>query len=156
MVALVNRKSPVTILAHSAVAVSHTGNTTETTLATITIPAGEMGLNGAVEIEALFSFTANANTKTPRFKFGAATVANPAITGGYASSMVRKLVSNRGAANSQITSGSDSQNEFSTGLTAATTSAVDTSAVVTLTITGQLAVGTDTITLERYMVRLYR
>src|SRR5213079_2421852 len=52
------------VLAQSAVAASVTGTLTETVLATIAIPAGAMGVNGAIRVTALWSYTNSADTKT--------------------------------------------------------------------------------------------
>lgn len=58
------------VIAASAVAVSHTGDTIETVLANIAIPAGAMGANGALHITAVFSYTNSANAKTLRIRLG--------------------------------------------------------------------------------------
>jgi hypothetical protein len=51
------------ILAQSGAASSVTGTTTETTLASVTIPGGMMGANGSVRISAKWSYTNSANAK---------------------------------------------------------------------------------------------
>jgi hypothetical protein len=58
------------VLAASSVAASFTGSTTETTITTVTIPANLVTANAALEIETLWSFTSNANNKTPIIKIG--------------------------------------------------------------------------------------
>src|SRR5688500_6060251 len=60
------------VLAQSAVAASHTGNTTETTLATVTVPANAIGANGRLRVTSLWSHTNSANSKTLRVRFGGA------------------------------------------------------------------------------------
>lgn len=151
MVALVNRKSPVQVLGQSAVAVSHTGNTTETTLATITIPAGAMGANGQVEIQTIFTYTNNANTKTIRHRFGGTQYAgSAATTTGY--TPLHSRIANRGATNSQYGNGNSG---FVAATGAGVTSAVDTTAAVDITLTAQLGNAADTITLESYHVVLW-
>lgn len=138
-------------LGQSAVAASNTGGTTETTLATITIPAGAMGANGRIEVRALFSVTNSANTKTLRVRFGGTTFASSAVTA-VGSAPLLMNVANRNAANSQVgTLGTG----FGTASGAAITTAIDTTAAVNITITGQLGLGTEAITLESYQVLLY-
>ena len=146
------------VLAQSAVAVPLTGSTSETTLATITLPAGAMGANGQIEIEALFSTTNSANTKTLRFKFGGSTIHSIAFTT-TAGAQMRKRLSNRNSASSQVAANASAQIDFntstSTNFGAPATYAVDTSAAVTILITGQLANSGETITLESYRILLF-
>lgn len=141
------------VLGQSGVAVPLTGGTGETTLATITLPAGAMGANGQIVMETQWSWTNSANNKTPKVKFGASTVYGLAhtTTAGLAT---RQRLANRGAANSQVGVNGASDN-FYGGSLAVVTYAVDTSASVDITITGQLALGTETMTLESYQVLLY-
>ena len=144
-------------LAHSAVAVSHTGDTNETTLATVTVPANAMGPNGYVEIEAIYSNNNSGNNKTPRIRFGgdAGTLyyAVAQTTNINMQTLVR--ISNVNAANSQ--KGHTSATAVAYGATtgALTTSAVDTTAAVDIKLRGILANSGDTIALERYIVRVF-
>jgi hypothetical protein len=146
-----------TLLAASAVAVSVTGTTAETALATVTIPAGAMGINGGLQIWTTWSYTNSANTKTPRIRLGGAAGAvhlAPALTTSATFSDVRRI-RNRASASAQVCStASVAAAPIGTTTVAPTTSAVDTSAAQDLVITGQLALGTETITLENYEVWL--
>lgn len=137
-------------LAQSAVAVSHTGNTTETTLATIAVPANMMGPNGALRINAQFSHTNSANNKTSRIRLGATEFAGTVQTT-VAGSRIAAIIQNRNVANSQV-------GGFygSSGGSAAVTAAIDTTVSQNLTITGQLASAGETITLESYTVEILR
>jgi len=140
------------VVAKSAVAVPLTGSTSETTLATITIPANAIGPNGQVEIYLFGSAGANnANAKTFRVKFGGTTYATTLVTSAL---VVRaySVIANRNAASSQV--GFPTANDAITGTVAPITSAVDTTASVAIDITGQLGTGTDTITLESYFIRV--
>lgn len=141
------------VLAQSAVAASHTGNLLETTLATITVPAGAMGANGQVEIWALFSVTNNANVKTPRIRLGGSAFYSASLAS-TASAQCIVRIANRNAANSQV-SFAGVVSGIGSSSSAVATGAIDTSAAVSITITGQLAVATDTITLESYIVKVY-
>jgi len=133
-------------------AVALTGTTVETTLVTITIPAGLIGANGKVKLYPLWSTTNNANTKTLRVKFPSNTVytapaSNTVHVGGLV--IIRNL-------------GSESIQRVSSGMLAGlggtissiAHATVNTSAATTITITGQLAVGTDTMTLESFFVEI--
>ena len=151
MVALVNRKTPVQVLALSGAASSHTGNTNETILKTISIPAGAMGANGRVEVWAQLSWTSTANNKTFRVRLGGIGGTN---FGSYAvtttgAGQLLLHIDNRNATNSQI------GGLYSSSAIASVTSAVDTTAAVDLVITGQLGTGTDTVTVETVRAVVY-
>lgn len=146
------------VLAASAVAVPHTGSTAETTLAAIAIPAGAMGANGIVRIEAMFTAASNANSKTAILRFGG--------TGGVAvmstawttqvQARFARTIANRNAANSQVVGSHNNSGGWGTGGGGAiTTGAIDTASTVDLLIRGQLANAADTITLESYVVELF-
>lgn len=142
-------------LGSSAVKVSHTGDTNETTLVTINVPAGAMGANGFLMITWHASATNNANTKTWRWKLGGTTLRSVA----NASSLnLREQfnIHNRNSASSQIAGGPNSSmiSGFGTTTGAWITGSVDTSAAVDLVLTGQLATGTDEIAIESYSVFL--
>lgn len=142
------------ILAQSAVAVSHTGDTNETTLATVTIPAGAMGANGQIEIETLWSYTNSGNNKNFKVKFGGVSFTNAtATTTATAQTLTR--IANRNSAASQVGFVASSSNGLGTSTGSVVTANVDTSADVTLLITGSLALGSETITLESYIVKLF-
>lgn len=140
------------VIGQGSAALSLTGSTSETTLATVTIPGGLLGSAGHVEIVTFWSAGANnTNTKTLNIKFGASTVAsqNLANTRAYQN---YSRVANR-ANNSQIFF--NAATSFAITSNAPGTAAVDTTADVAVTLTGTLAVGTDTMTLESYLVVAY-
>lgn len=140
------------VLAQSAVAVPLTGSTSETTLATITVPAGAMGANGRIEIATDWSYTSSANNKTIKIKLGATQLYSLSQTTSTGMG-TRTSVANRNSASSQrcLTLGHNGS-AINVGFA---TSAIDTSASTDITITGQLVVGTETVTLESYQVLLY-
>lgn len=141
------------VLAASAVAAPHTGNTTETTLATVTVPGGALGPNGVLKITSLWSHTNNANTKTPRVKFGGAEYYSFTHTSSASARMYR-TIANRNTENSQV--GGPTVGGFNWGQTAAvlTTSSVDTSVDQDLVFSGQLGDSGDVMALESYLVEL--
>lgn len=142
------------ILDQGAAGVSHTGDTVETTLATITIPAGAMGINGRIEVRCRWSFSGTAGTKTPRIKFGATTIVGTAAGATITAYRHNAEVANRGAANSQYTY-IEGMNSSAASLMTTGTAAIDTTAAVNIAITGQLAAAADTIKLESYQVLLF-
>ena len=142
------------VLAHSAVAVTHTGDTNHTVLATVVIPAGAMGANGCLRITATFSNNNNGNNKTQRVQLNSTT-----IVGGFNNttnvfSHHVALLSNRNSQSSQVRA-FDTPSSFGNSANALATTAIDTSVAQNLTFTGQLANSGDTITLERYLVEVF-
>jgi hypothetical protein len=146
------------IIGQSAVASSVTGTTAETTLATITVPAGMLGANGKVRIETWWTTTNNANAKTFLVRFngtsGTAYLnSSPPIN--TVSSRVLTEIANRNATNSQIGNPTTFVSYGLGSTVAFTTSAVDTTAAVDISVRGTLANAADTITLEAYQVIVY-
>ena len=139
------------ILKASAVQVSHTGDTNETTLATIAVPANAMGANGILRITTQMSFTGT-NSKTPRIKFNGTTYVGFAATT-QLSGRYQAQIANRNATNSQVGNSLDQAN-FSSNATGVITSAHDTTAAQNITITGQLTNTGETIVLESYLVEI--
>jgi hypothetical protein len=154
--AVATQKAPVLLAASAATGMNVTGTTNETALATVTIPAGAMGANGAVMIQTSWSYTNSANTKTLRIRLGGASgsvhFAFPATTTATFSDLRR--IRNRNSASSQVCSQATVAQGIGSSGAAIATSAVDTSVAVDLVISGQLALGTETITLESYEVWL--
>lgn len=141
------------VLASSAVAVSHTGSTSETTLATISVPAGAIGANGALRVTMVWSYTNSANTKTARLRLGGTSflVFNATTTSSVRIENqiqnVNSEASQKGWVNSGTTFGS------STGTIV--TASVDTSVAQDIIFRGALANAGETITLESYLVEVF-
>lgn len=147
----------MSLLAASAVAASVTGTTSETALATVTIPGGAMGLNGGVEIRSTWSYTNSANNKFLRAKFGGAggTAFLDATQTATATWGDSRRIRNRNSLASQV----GSMSTAGTGGVGSSSAAVVTGAInsavdQTIVFTAQLALGTETITLESYEVWL--
>lgn len=138
------------VLAASAVAVPHTGNASETTLASVTIPAAAMGPNGRVRITTLWSATNSANTKTMRHKFGGVNylAQNMTTQQGWRH---QTEIANRNAVNAQV---GNTSNVFGSLSGAPITSAANTNSDVVVLMTGQLASASETMTLESYQVEV--
>ena len=145
------RLNPIKIFSLSA-PFSMTGSTSVVTLATITIPAGLLGANGKLKIYPLWSTTNNANVKTLRLNIGGAvcsTMASQSVPNNSGLLIIRNINSE---SVQKCSSGLVAGIGASAGSIASTT--IDTTAATTITITGQLAVGTDTLTLEDLFVEL--
>lgn len=146
------------VFQHSAVAVSHTGDTSETTLATVTIPANALGPNGRIRWRAHYGYTNSANNKTPRVRWGGAsgTIAMSATLTTTAQITWQGEIANRNNAAVQVytinpgaaTGGWGSSNS-ATG-----TDTKDTTGTVDIVFSGQLANAGETITLESYEVEI--
>lgn len=144
-------------LARDTVQLTSPNATTEYTFATITIPAAVMGLYGSLHIDTTYSYTSSANNKTLRHRFsggGGTAFLDKTETTNVVTRAVTTII-NRGAANSQIGVQAASSGGFGGNSTAPPTAAVDTTAATTIVITGQKAVGTETLILERYSVFLH-
>ena len=145
------RLNPIKVFSLSA-PVSLTGSTSVVTLATITIPAPLLGPNGKLKIYPLWSTTNNANVKTLRAVF----------SGSACTTMTSQNVSNNSGLVIIRNTNSESAQKTSSGLVAGIGSSfgsiasttIDTTAATTLVISGQLAVDTDTLTLEDLFVEV--
>ena len=140
------------LLAQSFVAASAAADTTENTLATITVPAGVMGTSGAIRVISYWTFTSSANNKVLRVRWGGASgtdIATSTMTT-TTNAELESFIGNRGAANSQImttrrfTTSSSIIAYYSIG------GAVNTAAETTIVLTGQKALDSETLTLAGY------
>lgn len=145
----------------SWVASSVTGTTNETVLATIAIPAGAIGANGSVEVEALFSQNNSGNSKTARIRFGASgagtggTLYDAAANTTNLAEKMHQRIGNRGAANSQVGNQILGDEGWGAGASGHQTSAINTANATEIALTGQLANAADSITLEGYIVTIH-
>ena len=143
------------VLARSNAAAALTGTVNETALATITVPAGLLGVSGSLFVAATQTYTNSASSKTIRLRFsgisGTAYYSNAFTT--TAANYFERTIANR-TASSQVSNYSNATNQFVATAGTFITSAVDTSAETTAVISGQLASSGETITLENYQVWL--
>lgn len=152
------------VLARSGMPVSCGADTTEDILATISIPAGALGINGWIRLTTAYTQTNNANAKTYRTRFSGLSGTVVSADNATAQAIFRRmyLMANRGVTNSQVWNSAGTNDEAGTGglgikggIYALATTAVDTTVVSTIVITGQKAVSGDTLTLESYLVELF-
>lgn len=141
---------------------SHTGDTNETKLASVSIAANAMGANGRLEIETVWTNNNSGNAKQRRIRFGAA----DDLTG----TAVHDVSPTTNLGHTQLQSiqnanATNAQNCLVVGTTATpyganaagpTTAAIDTTAVSYVVFSMQLANGGDTGTLLHYRVTLTR
>ena len=149
-------RSRISVLGASAVAVSGAADTSENTLATITVPAGSMGLNGEIEVDIRVTYNSNANNKTFRCRWGggAGTVVWGPTRTTQLGSTTRIKITNRGAANSQVHSSINNNDASTADGNAGGTASVNTAVETTIVITAQKANAGDTATLESYSAKL--
>lgn len=143
------------VFAQSGTAASVGAVTTEATLATISFAGGEIGANGWIQVDTLWTTTNNANSKNLRIRVGGvAGTAMMDVNNTSAVFLFRPLVIvNSGSASSQkaqapATNGTGS----GSGTASPPTATVNTAAAWDLVITGQKGVSGDTLTLEAYRV----
>lgn len=145
--------APIRILGQAGASPgSVTGTVAQTTLATIVVPGGSMGLNGCLRVLARYSCTSSTNAKTFKTNFGGTTFISP----GTASSGILGFVTlcyiwNRNSVSSQIGFG-DSGGIG--GIAVSNTGSINTATDQNITITGTLGNTGETITLEAYTVEL--
>lgn len=144
------------LLAFSGVAVSHTGSTTETALATVSVPGGMMGANGAIRIRSLVTVNNDASAKSHVWRAGgvAGTIWLNSNLASLVAAHFERTIANRNSQSSQVTFSTSNGNSFTTTTGANATTAFDTSATFNLVLTAALADATDTMTLEMYSVEI--
>jgi hypothetical protein len=138
----------------SNVAITHTGAAgVETTLVTCSIPAGAMGPNGMMRVTMLTSAAANnANAKTFRLRFGGSAFQLWSLASTLSNEMQR-IIRNRNSASSQVSQTAGAQSSGSVNA-AVSTMAINTAAAFDVTITCNLAVGTDSVNIESWLVEI--
>jgi hypothetical protein len=145
------------LLGGSGVAASVTGTTDETALATVSVPAGTMGLSGAVEIRTTWTYTNSANSKNLRVRFGGIAGTQYGLIGVTTTATLSDVrrIRNRASASSQVSSATSGlSTPYGTSSSAIVTSSINTASAVDVSITGQLTNTGETITLEQYEVWL--
>lgn len=144
----------------SAVAASHTGNTNETTLATVTIPGGLLQANSVIEIQCLWRalMTVNSNVPTARLYFGGVLYGDWNVRLNTPSlDMTREFCRTIYCNNSVAAQKSanlfalDPAEEIDAAMT---TSSVNTASDVNIVFKGLLDTSGDTIRLEGYRIKL--
>jgi len=141
------------VLGASATAVSAGAVTTEETLATVVVPAGAMGTNGALRVTSLWTANNTAGNKTFKVKLGATFFFGRVVAGTTLTVYEQTLISNR-TASTQVSN--QTSGPFGISTVAVATGAIDTTAAQNLTLTAQKATAGEVATLESYCVELLR
>jgi hypothetical protein len=137
----------------SFAAVSGAADTNENTLATVTIPI--LSAKSIIRVTTHWSITNNANPKTARIKLGATTYLQASLANTLSYQGVT-LIANRDVTNSQVGTPAGTNGGYGIVNSAVVTASMDTTATSTLTITAQKGTGTDTMTLEGYLVEILK
>lgn len=131
----------------------HTGTTNETELFNFTIPANSLGANGSLQfIFKIQSTSGTTGTKYIRLKNGSSVLGFSFINS--ASNQINKSIcttENRNSTSSQISSNA-SLTTFNSAFTLTT---IDTAQPWTISVTGQLGVGTENVSIESLSVIAY-
>lgn len=146
------------VLFCSGVAASITGTTTETVLATYTLPANTLPANGVLRITTLWSSINNGNIKTAKIRFNGIS-GSVLFTGVMTSRGVGQMITYIYANNStsaQKWLGGTTFSDSAYGALNATmpTSSVNTTSNVDIVFTGQLTNSADTISIESIFIEL--
>jgi hypothetical protein len=125
----------------------------------VTVPAGVMGANGMLRIDATYSFTSSASTKNVEIRFGGSAAYTSSFTTNTGVRL-QLLIQNRNSTSSQANSlslGGQSQFGSSTA-TVPLTLSINTANSQTIEMGGYWGAGvaTENITLQRYSVELLR
>lgn len=131
---------------------SHTGDTSETTLLTISVPANALGTTGQLRITTLWEYTNSANNKSLRVKFGGTTFTGVTTTTQAASQFITEIANI--SASTQIGAPANFTG-IGSSTAAVVTAAVDTTTAQNITITAQLANAGESIALRRYLVEIF-
>ena len=148
------RQPKIIVLGASGVRANHTGTTSKTTVASIIVPGGMMGLHGRIRVSALWTNNNSVGSKTVHIDFGGTSWLGSANTTQTTQNQMI-VIANRGLANSQVGFGGLS-GSFGTSGAAPGTSAIDTTVDQTVTLAVTLASGADNAAIENYLVELIR
>jgi len=135
--------------------VSLTGTTSRTNMVALRIPANSIGKNGAVEVKALWSYTNSSNAKTVETRLSPTPDTGGSFAGGNlqvtttATAQTLAIIRNNNATNSQIMWPANPAAPFGSATAANLTAAIDTTVDAYVCLNATLAVGTETITLQR-------
>ena len=149
-------RSPVIVITTvGAISITGTSNGVETNITNIKIPAGSMGTDGEVELVCLWGYTNSANNKTLVVRYSStagSTSGGFFITSTVATTTVGArmvlYISNNHATNAQILSPNSGVTPFAANNAALVALAIDTTADSFINLSGTLALGTETITVQ--------
>jgi len=137
-----------------AAAVSLTGTTTETTLATITVKGGLMSTKGKLKMWPLFSCTNNANTKSFFIRVGGVAFNAISYSTNALSAQFLSVIRNINSESVQLAFSSGNSIGLGNSSVAVTSASVNTAADFTIAISATLANSGDTFTLHGFFVEI--
>jgi hypothetical protein len=141
------------VLGQSGTAATAPSNTTENILATVTVPANAMSLNGSLRVTHLWTLNNSVGNKTCLVKLGSTFFYGRVVASTTITIYDQVLISNR-TTGTQVSN--QSNGTFAISTAAVVTGSIDTTASQSLTLTGTKATAGDVITLESYCVELLR
>lgn len=144
--------APIALVAQSGAASTVTGTTALTELARFILPGGLMGRHGVLEIECAIDANFNGNNKDVFVRCNGVQAFQVANMANFAAMWAGRVWRNLGTESSNLCIAQQT-GVFSTSRWLTT---VNTAVDVVMTITGQLAVGTDSLTLTAFSARVYR
>ncbi|MGK2908750.1 MAG: hypothetical protein ACSLE1_02975 [Sphingobium sp.] len=131
-----------------------TSSLAEVALKTLRVPGGAMGTAGQIVLDAYYTATGAANTKTAKCRLtngSGTTIASRTMTAAQAALRYNLNVSNAGATNAQVAqSASADYGPATTGVTAT----VDTTSAFNILLIGNVADAADACILQRVSLRL--
>lgn len=142
-------------LGGSAQAVALTGTTDKTVLASVSIPAGTIATNARLEVYTLWSFTGSTNAKTKFVELGSTAFMEVATTGGTSVILGRNTVIFARGRASQVSMVKTAASGLGAQTSAVTTGTENLDSALLLKICGQLASGSETLTLEAWDATLW-
>jgi len=144
--------------ASAATGMSVSTGTAETILATVPIPAGAVGANGAIRITTLWTYTNSANSKTVRVRLGgiSGTSFGAAVATTTADVQMMHIIRARNSTSSQVGFAANAGSTFATTTSGAASGSLDMTAAQDLVFTGTTASSGETITLESYIVEILK
>lgn len=148
------------VLYCSGVRQSLNGTTTKSVITSVFIPAGKMGPNSSLEIEAVFGVTTNTNIKTTDISVGpnpasvTSLFSRPNSSAATFGQAPKITLTNRGLTNSQVLPYASLSTTSTNVPSGVGTSAIDFSVDQNLYVFGTLANSADFIYLEHFVVTI--
>lgn len=148
------------VLGSSAVASSGPADLAENILATVSVPGGAMGVNGALRVKCMWTHTGSTNSKNWKVRLGGIG-GTPFFSNGDTTASITELMSETliQNVNSQSTQKGLTRaltNVGSIFVTTKQSGAINTASTQTLVITGAKGSAGETLTLDSYTVELLR
>lgn len=142
------------VVQQSSVPAILTGTTAETTLVSVGISPDMLGKNGRLKITFLYSYTNSSNNKIARVRFGGIQ-AHAATLTTTAQTRTQIEVCNRNSLSNQVVCVPGASSGFGSTTSGLLELSINTNLNTSISITGQLALASETLTLESYLVEVF-